>query len=89
MLAIPQAEAGAQKIGEANAHFACARPILRGERGDGVQAVEEEVRVQLEFQRLQLRFASERPRFVGAPLGFALFHGGNSRVVQTGREQVK
>ena len=88
-LAIAQAQACAQKIREANAHFARANPILRGERGDGVQAVKEEVRVQLKFQRLQLRFARERPRFFGAPFGLALFHGGNRRVVQTGREQIK
>ena len=45
-LAAAQAQAAAQKIGQPDAHFARACAILRGQRGDGMQAVEQEMRVE-------------------------------------------
>ena len=55
-----EAKRVAQKIGEQEAHRARRGGIGRRERADRVQAVEDEVRIDLRAQRAQLGFAREQ-----------------------------
>src|SRR5262249_39309171 len=71
----------------AHAHIAGARAILSGEGGDGVEAVEKEVRVDLHAEGVELGIASERARFDGALLGGTGGFGRERGVMQAGGEQ--
>ena len=85
----PQAQAAAQEARQADAHFAGARAVLGGQGGDGVQAVEQEMRVDLHAQRLQLGLAGQGAGFGGAALGLAPGLRGQGRVVQADGKQVE
>ena len=80
--ALAQAEGAAQEIGKADAHFAGASGVDRGERGDRIEAVEEEMRIDLGFERAQLGFA-------GLDFGFAGLLDGQQGVVQSDRYDVE
>ena len=56
----PEAERVAQKIGEQQAHRPRGGGVGRGQRADRMQAVEDEVRIDLRAQRAQLGFAREQ-----------------------------
>jgi len=84
-----QPQAAAKEAGEAHAHFPGARAVDGAQSGDGVQAVEQKVRVDLRAESLQLGFAGQRAGFGGVALGGA---GGLHRecgVMQSGGEQVE
>jgi len=51
-LAIAQSQAAAQEVRQPYAHFSGARAIQSGQRGNGMQAVEQEMRVELHAQGL-------------------------------------
>src|SRR5262249_48960825 len=79
----------AQEVAELHAHLPSSRRVAPRERGNGVEAIEEEVRLDLRLESLQLRLAGqERLRRLPA-LGLA---GGLERekdVVQRDREEVE
>src|SRR5262249_23718668 len=63
-MALSQAQSAAKEIGEPDAHFASPGGIGRGERADGMETIEEKMRIDLGLERLQLGFARQ-------DLGFA------------------
>src|SRR5947209_18053365 len=69
-------------MSEPKAHFARPYAVDRSQRADGMEAVEEEMRIELDAERLQLRLTGERPRFGRAPLCIAGRFSGDYRVVQ-------
>ena len=62
-------QALAEKVGEQQAHPPRRRRIRGRQRADRVQAVEEEVRIDLRAQRAQLRLARQHLQLQPAPLG--------------------
>ena len=67
----PERERLAQEVGEQQAHPPRRGRIDRRQRADRVQAVEQEVRVDLRAQRAQLGFAREHLHLQRAALGLA------------------
>ena len=63
-------EREAQQVGQLQRHVLGGRPVIARQRGNGVQGVEEEVRLQLDLQHFQLRV--RQLRFQLRRLQFAL-----------------
>src|SRR6185312_2342496 len=83
-----QSQGRPQEIRQSDAHFACPLWIAAGERADRVQAVEEEMGIDLSLQRAEFRVPSEHVRFHDALLGFARRFLGLKDVEQSDREQI-
>ena len=64
-LPLAQPQRVAQEVGEANAHFARAVRGRGGEGRDGVETIEQEVRIDLRFERAQFRVACVQRRLTG------------------------
>ena len=61
----------AQEVGEQQAHPPRRRGIGRRQRADRLQAVEQEMRIDLRAQRAQLGFPRQHLQLEAAPLGVA------------------
>jgi len=84
-----QRQRAPEKVAQALAHASCALGIAADERVDRVQAVEQEVRVQLGTQRAQLGFARADLRLQHAPLGFVRGLEREEQVMADGAQQVE
>ena len=86
---VAQGQALAEELGEQDAHLPRARRVARGERADGVEAVEEEVRVDLRLEGLELGVAGEHAQLQGVLLGPAGSFLREQRVVEGSGQQIE
>ena len=88
-VALAEAQAAAEKVRQPDAHFAGPGAVGCGQRADRMEAVEQEVRIDLDAQRLQFRLAGQHARLGGVFLGFTGRSGCQRGVVQPHRNQVE
>src|SRR5437899_1065091 len=86
---VDQAEGQAQEFGEQDAHLASFGRIDARERADGIEAVEQEVRVHLGFQRFQFSVASEDACLSRLRFGATRIFHGNEDIVKGDRKQIE
>ena len=88
-IARAEREAVAKEVGEQQAHPAGRRRIQRRQRADRVQAVEQEVRVDLRAQRSQLRFTRQHLHLQPPAFGLARLLERSEQVAHRERQQVQ
>ncbi len=79
---------GAQEVRQAQAHFAGALSIDGRKRADGIEAVEEEVRVDLRLQGFQFRLSCQDASLLLASLRLARALEREQDIVQRHREEI-
>src|SRR6185295_14579748 len=70
-LLAPERQALAKELRHQKAHLARSRRVVADQRRDRVQAVEQEMRIELRAQRFQLGLARQHLQLQRAPLGVA------------------
>ena len=88
-IARAEREAVAKEVGEQQAHPAGRRRIRRRQRADRVQAVEQEVRIDLRAQRSQLRFTRQHLHLQPPALGLARLLERSEQVAHRERQQIQ
>src|SRR5262245_22775474 len=83
------AQGVAQEVGEQDAHAPRASRIAGGQCADRVQAVVEEVRMDLCAQRSQFGLARQYVRLQALPLGFARRFNRDQRIVDGDRHEIQ
>jgi hypothetical protein len=89
LLLVRQGEGLPEELRELDRHRARRRAVCRRQRADRVQAVEQEVRIDLRAQHLQLGVAREEPRLRVPLLRGADILDADQHVVRHDREQVQ
>ncbi len=80
-LLLAEAQRVAQEIGKSDAHLARLRRIDAGKGADGIQTVEQKVRIDLRLERLDFRFS-------GQDLGLLRAFEREDQIVKNNRQQI-